>query len=84
MKEATRQMIRGIHVLRYPDNSLYVDVAERVRLVHRASPSFSFERGEVHHMRHIWFYRAFMMVGEHQCIGDAEIHFGAPVETPDG
>ena len=84
MKEATRQIIRGIHVLRYPDNSLYVDVAERVRLVHRASPSFSFERGEVHHIKHVWFYRAFMTIGEHQLIGDAEIHFGAPVETPDG
>lgn len=84
MKEATRQIIRGIHVLRYPDDSLYVDVAERVRLVHRASPSFSFERGEVHHIKHVWFYRAFLTIGEHQLIGDAEIHFGAPVETPDG
>ena len=84
MKEATRQIIRGVHVLRYPDNALYIDVAERVRLVHRASPSFSFERGEVHRIKHVWFYRAFMTIGEHQYIGDAEIHFGAPVETPDG
>jgi hypothetical protein len=84
MKEATRQIIRGIHVLRYPDHSLYVDVAERVRLVHRAGPSFSFERGEVRHIKHIWLYRACITVGEQQYIGDAEIHFGSPIDTPDG
>jgi hypothetical protein len=84
MKEATRQMINGIHVLRYPDHSLYVDVAERVRLVHRSNTSFSVERGEICHIKHIWFYRATITVGEQQYIGDAEIHFGAPVDTPDG
>lgn len=85
MKEAAiRQKINGIHVLRYPDNSLYVDVAERVRLVHRSHTAFSFEQGVVYHIKHVWFYRAVITIGGQQYIGDAEIHFGASIDTPDG
>ncbi len=82
-QEARRQSVQGVQVLLLKGGP-YIEVAERVRAVHKAGRSFSFDRGEVLTIRNTWMYRAYISVNERQYIGDAEIHFGAPKDTPNG
>src|ERR1700682_6472652 len=83
IQDAPRQVIQGVHVLLLK-NGPYIEVAERVRSVHKAGNVFSFERGDVLRIHQRWIYRASITVDGEHYIGDAEIHFGAPPETPDG
>ncbi len=83
IQDAPRQMIQGVHVLLLKTGP-YIEVAERVRSVHNAGKAFSFERGEVLRIHQRWIYRAYISVNGERYIGDAEIHFGAPPDTPDG
>ena len=82
-QEAPRRMVQGVQVLLLKTGP-YIEVAERVRSVHKAGKSFSFERGEVLRIHNRWIYRASITVDGQQYIGDAEIHFGSPSNTPDG
>ncbi len=81
--DAPRSVAQGVQILHFPSGP-YIEVAERVRLVHKAEKSFSFDRGEVLRVHGRWLYRAYITVAQQQYIGDAEIHFGALPTTPDG
>lgn len=83
IRHAPRRVIQGVHVLLLK-NGPYIEVAERVRSVHRAGKSLSVEQGDVLRIHQRWIYRAHITVGGEHYIGDAEIHFGAPPDTPDG
>lgn len=80
---APRQVVQGVHILLLK-NRPYIEVAERVRLVHKVGKPFSFDRGEVLRICNRWIYRAYVTIDHQQYIGDAEIHFGSPPNTPDG
>jgi hypothetical protein len=83
MSSIPRQIIQGIHTLLYPDGP-YIEVAERLRLLHKLGKDFRVQQAETFRVRNHWIYRVTILIGEHQYIGDAEIHFDAPRETPDG
>src|SRR5256885_7245438 len=63
----------------------YVDVAERVRLVH-ADQKHTFEIIESGplNIADRWIWKAIIKVNEKQYIGHAEIKLNAPKNTPDG
>ena len=82
-QQAPRCVVQGVNVLLL-ENGPYLEVAERVRLVHKVAKAWSFERGNVLSIHGHWIYRAYIMVDGQQYIGDAEIQFGAPPTTPDG
>jgi hypothetical protein len=82
-QRAPRMTVQGVRVLLL-EQGPYIEVAERVRAVHKAGKIFGFERGEVLKIHDRWLYRTYITVGEQSYIGDAEIHFGAPSQTPDG
>lgn len=79
----TRQIIQGIQTLRYPDGP-YVEVAERIRILHKMGKDFRLHQTETMLVSNQWIYRVTLLLNGHHYIGDAEIHFGAPKETPDG
>ena len=79
IQDAPRQVIQGVHVLLLK-NGPYIEVAERVRSVHKAGNVFSFERGDVLQIHQRWIYRASITVGGEHYIGDAEIYFDAQQE----
>jgi hypothetical protein len=83
MKHVPRRVIQGMHVLLYQDGP-YVEVAERIRILHKLNKDFRIHRAETLFMRNWWIYRVTISIDAHQYIGDAEMYFGAPKETPDG
>jgi hypothetical protein len=83
MSHVSRQVVQGVQTLLYPDGP-YVEVAERIRILHKLGKDFRLQRVETLLVRNKWIYRAFITVDGLQHVGDAEIHFGAPKETPDG
>jgi hypothetical protein len=62
----------------------YVEVAERIRIVHQVEDDF--EQIETIHFKieDRWFIRCVIRVAGKQYIGTAEIKFNAPKNTPDG
>lgn len=79
-----RRVVGGVSVLLYPQGP-YIDVAERIRIVHVTERALSVERGEVLQVGPgCWIYRTTIQVGEQRYIGDAEIHLGADPTSPDG
>src|SRR5579859_2919737 len=83
MGNVPRQVVQGVQTLLYPDGP-YVEVAERIRILHKLGKDFRLLQAETLCVRNRWIYRVAITVDGHQHIGDAEIHFGAPKETPDG
>ncbi len=83
MSYVPRQVVQGVQTLLYPDGP-YIEVAERIRILHKLGKDFCLQRAETLLVRNLWIYRVVLTVDGHQYIGDAEIHFGAPKETPDG
>ena len=82
----SRREVGGVFVLLYPKGP-YLDVAERVRAVHASGCTLRVEQGDVLQVgpgSGRWIYRATIQVGEHQYLGDAEIHLGADPTCPDG
>jgi hypothetical protein len=61
----------------------YVDVAERVRLCN-ADQGFSMLCQERYQIEGRHFFSVTILVKDKQYIGDAEIKFGAPKNSPDG
>jgi hypothetical protein len=62
----------------------YVDVAERVRLVHETRESFEMVSSGPLQVGPMWVWQAIIMVDGKQFIGTAEIKFDAPKHTADG
>jgi hypothetical protein len=83
MSNIPRKVIQGVQTLLYPDGP-YMEVAERVRILHKLGKNFRLLQAETLNIRNYWIYRVTIMIDDHQYIGDAEIHFGASKETPDG
>ncbi len=82
-QDVTDRTIGGIHVVLYPDGP-YIPVAERIRLIHKLDKAFCVEQVETFPIGGHWVYRAHIRLDGHCLIGDAEVQFGAPLETPDG
>lgn len=83
MNTIPRREVAGVHLLLYSDGP-YVEVAERIRLLHALGKDFRVQQAETLLVRNRWIYRVTILLDGHQYIGDAEIHFGAPKQTPDG
>lgn len=62
----------------------YVDVAERVRLVHETRESFEIVSSGALQVGPMWVWQAAVLVDGKQFIGTAEIKFDAPKHTADG
>jgi hypothetical protein len=62
----------------------YVDVAERVRLVHDQQKAFEIIESEPREVAGRWIWRAVIKVNGLPYIGNAEIKLDAPRGTPDG
>jgi len=83
MNTVPRREVAGVHLLCYPDGP-YVEVAERIRLLHALGKEFRVQQAQTLLVRNRWIYRVTIFVDDQQYIGDAEIHFGASKQTPDG
>ena len=83
MQTIARKVVHGVHILHYPGGP-YIEVAERLRLLYTLGSDFRLQQDETMRVRNRWIYRAVISVDDRTFIGDAEIHFGAPKETPDG
>jgi hypothetical protein len=83
MATQSERIVNGIktRVLHGKD---YVEVSERVRIVHQVEEDF--EQVETVHfsIADRWFVRCVIKVGGKQYIGTAEIKLNAPKNTPDG
>jgi hypothetical protein len=82
-QDVTERTIGGIHVVLYPDGP-YIPVAERVRLIHTLGKAFGIEQVETLSVQGHWIYRAHIRLDDHHFIGDAEVQFGAPLDSPHG
>ena len=80
--ETSRRMIAGIVTVMI-DNTPYVPVAERVFQLYQTGTPLSMERCEIVQIAGKWVYRSIVLVGGRRYIGDAEIFFEAPAQTPD-
>jgi hypothetical protein len=83
MNMLPRQVIQGVQALMYPEGP-YIEVVERIRILHALHKDFCLSQVDTVPVRNWWLYRATLQIDSSQYIGDAEIHFGAPKETPDG
>jgi hypothetical protein len=82
-QSARRMTIQGVQVLDLSGRP-YLEVAERIHVVHRLGRRFSVEGGEAHCIQGRWIYRAYVRVDDQRYLGDAEIVLAAPPDTPDG
>jgi hypothetical protein len=62
----------------------YVDVAERVRLVHAERESFEIVESKPLQITDMWVWQAVILVDGKRYIGTAEVKFDAPKNTADG
>jgi hypothetical protein len=83
MATASERIINGIktRVLHGKD---YVEVAERVRIVHELKKKFEMIESGALQVADRWLWRVVIKVDDLQYIGDAEIKLSAPKSTPDG
>lgn len=80
----SRQMVGGLHILRSSDGP-YLEVAERIRVVHTCGKAFSVEHGDVLCVGPgCWIYRVLIQVDGVPLIGDAELHREADLTSPEG
>lgn len=83
MASGQRQTVNGIQTINLHGKN-YVEVAERVHMVHEKKAKFSIIKSEPVNIADRWLWIAVIMVDGEQYIGNAEIKMNAPKNTPDG
>lgn len=77
------QQVNGVKTLNLHGKN-YVEVAERVHMVHEKKAIFSIIKSEPVNVADRWLWVAVIVVDGQQYIGNAEIKMNAPKNTPDG
>lgn len=62
----------------------YVTVAERLRILHEMKKDFEITESQPYQIDERWFWRVAALIDGKRYIGNAEIKFNAPKNTPDG
>lgn len=83
MASGQYQNVNGVKTLNLHGKN-YVEVAERVHMVHEKKAVFSIVKSEPVNIADRWLWVAVIMVDGQQYIGNAEIKMNAPKNTPDG
>jgi hypothetical protein len=83
MASGQYQNVNGVKTLNLHGKN-YVEVSERVHMVHEKKAVFSIIKSEPTNVADRWLWVAVIVVDGQQYIGNAEIKMNAPKNTPDG
>ncbi len=83
MANANERVVNGVNT-RVLHNKDYVEVAERVRIVHALEKKFEMVESAPYTVADRWLWKVVVRVDDTQHIGTAEVKLNAPQNTPDG